>query len=536
MTTVWGATSTTDEVLSGINLHGKRVLITGVSAGIGVETARALAAHGAQVVGAARDLAKAKAATAQVEHDAAAHGGRFELVALDLANLQSVRACADELLARGKRFDVVIANAGVMAMPFGHTADGFETQFGTNHLGHFVFVNRIAPLLAAGGRLINLASSGHRFSNVDLNDPNFQHTPYDPFVAYGRSKTANILFAVAFDRRHSARNVRAAAVHPGAIPTELGRHLDPAQFAKLLDQMNQQLAAEGKPPFEFKTIPQGAATSVWAGVVAPAEEIGGRYCVELPCRRHRAGPRADQCHQRRRSRICARSRQRRGTLEQERRTGGRDVLKGKNEMAEATELGGAFTFAGTSLTVHRLGYGAMQLAGQDGDKRVWGPPRDIPGAVTVLREAIASGVNHIDTSDFYGPHVTNQLIRRAMHPYPKDLVIVTKVGARRGADGSWPRARSRQEIIDAVHDNLRNLKLDALQVVNLRLGGFAAPEDEPFEEPLSALAELQQQGLVQHIGLSNVFPSQLEQARKITAIVLHPEPLQPGSPRRRPVH
>jgi len=156
--------------------------------------------------------------------------------------------------------------------------DGFETQFGTNHLGHFVLVNRIAPLIHPGGRLINLASSGHRFSNVDLNDPNFQRTAYDPFVAYGRSKTANILFAVAFDGRHRERGIRAAAVHPGGIRTELGRHMDPAQLEKMIDQMNQQLAAQGKAPFLWKTIPQGAATSVWAGFVAGADEVGGRYC------------------------------------------------------------------------------------------------------------------------------------------------------------------------------------------------------------------------------------------------------------------
>ena len=182
----FGATSTTDEVLSGVNLHGKRILVTGVSAGLGVETARSLAAHGAQVVGAARDFTNAKAATAQVQKDAADNGGSFELTELDLADLKSVRACAEELLANGERFDVIIANAGVMATPFGHTADGFETQFGTNHLGHFVLVNRIAPLIPTGGRLINLSSSGHRFSNVDLEDPNFERTPYDPFVAYGR--------------------------------------------------------------------------------------------------------------------------------------------------------------------------------------------------------------------------------------------------------------------------------------------------------------------------------------------------------------
>src|SRR6202162_2133308 len=209
-TNLFGAHSTTDEVLSGVNLRGKRILVTGVSAGLGVETARALVAHGAQVVGAARDLAKADGAMTEVR--------------------KRVRACADGLLAKGDLFDVIIANAGVMATPFGHTPDGFETQFGTNHLGHFVFVNKIASLIRAGGRLINLASSGHRFANVALEDPNFERTPYEPFVAYGRSKTANILFAVAFDLRHRDRGVRAAAVYPGGIQTELARHLDPAQL------------------------------------------------------------------------------------------------------------------------------------------------------------------------------------------------------------------------------------------------------------------------------------------------------------------
>ena len=173
---------------------------------------------------------------------------------------------------------MIIANAGVMATPFTYTTDRFEMQFGTNHLGHFVLVNRIAPLLRKGGRLINLSSAGHRYSNVDLNDPNFEKTPYDPFIAYGRSKTANILFAVAFDQRHRERGVRAAAVHPGVIQTELGRNVEPGAIENLVKQMNEQLAAEGKGPFEWKTIPQGAATSVWAGVVAPADEIGGHYC------------------------------------------------------------------------------------------------------------------------------------------------------------------------------------------------------------------------------------------------------------------
>jgi NAD(P)-dependent dehydrogenase (short-subunit alcohol dehydrogenase family) len=274
----FGARSTTDEVLSGVNLQGKRILITGVSAGLGIETARALAAHGASVIGAARDLAKAESATTEVRKAAAAGGGSFDLVELDLASLKSVRACAEGLLAGNESLDVIIANAGVMATPFGHTTEGFETQFGTNHLGHFVFVNKIAPLIRAGGRVINLASSGHRFANVDLEDPGFEKTPYEPFVAYGRSKTANILFSVAFDARHRGRGIRAAAVHPGGIKTELGRYMDPAQFQVLVESINKQLASEGKGPFEFKTIPQGAATSVWAAAVASADEIGAKYC------------------------------------------------------------------------------------------------------------------------------------------------------------------------------------------------------------------------------------------------------------------
>ena len=278
MANLFGATSTTEDVLSGVNLRGKRILVTGVSAGLGVETARSLAAHGAKVVGAARDLEKAKAATALVQKDAAANGGSLELIELDLANLKSVRACADGLLEKGESFDVVIANAGVMATPFGHTSDGFETQFGTNHLGHFVLVNRIASLIRAGGRLINLSSAGHRYSNVDLDDPNFERTPYEPFVAYGRSKTANILFAVAFDKRHRDRRVCAAAVHPGGIQTELGRYAEPGRIERVIGELNRQLAAQGKGPFQWKSIPQGAATSVWAAVVAPANEIGGQYC------------------------------------------------------------------------------------------------------------------------------------------------------------------------------------------------------------------------------------------------------------------
>jgi aryl-alcohol dehydrogenase-like predicted oxidoreductase len=184
-------------------------------------------------------------------------------------------------------------------------------------------------------------------------------------------------------------------------------------------------------------------------------------------------------------------------------------------MTTQTNLGGTFTFPGTSMTVNRMGYGAMQLAGP----HVWGPPRDPDAALAVLREAIAAGVNHIDTSDFYGPHVTNQIIKQALHPYPAGLVIVTKIGARRGSDQSWIPALSRQEIIDGVHDNLRNLALDTLDVVNLRVGGINGPTPGSIAEPLTVLAELKQQGLIRHLGLSNVSPAQLAEAQKIAPIV-----------------
>jgi NAD(P)-dependent dehydrogenase (short-subunit alcohol dehydrogenase family) len=278
MSKTFGAKSTTDEVLEGVDLSGKRVLVTGVSAGLGVETARTLAAHGAQVVGAARDLNKARKATAEVSAQAA-NGGGLELIELDLASLKSVRAAADALLADGRKFDLVIANAGVMACPKSFTEDGFETQFGTNHLGHFVFVNRIISLFKPGSRLVNLSSAGHRYGDVNLDDPNFEHTEYTEFGAYGRSKTANILFAVEFDRRHKNAGIRATAVHPGGIITELGRHFPPGALEERVAQINAERPA-GTPPFEFKTVPQGTATTVWAGVVAPAGDVGGKYCED----------------------------------------------------------------------------------------------------------------------------------------------------------------------------------------------------------------------------------------------------------------
>jgi pyridoxine 4-dehydrogenase len=184
-------------------------------------------------------------------------------------------------------------------------------------------------------------------------------------------------------------------------------------------------------------------------------------------------------------------------------------------MTKQTDLGGSFTLPSTSMTLNRMGYGAMQLAGPE----VWGPPRDVDGAVAVMREAVASGVNHIDTSDYYGPHVTNQIIKQALHPYPDSLVIVTKVGTRREADKSWLHALSRQELISAVHDNLRNLGRDRLDVVNLRVGGIMGPSEGSIEEPLTVLAELKRQGLIRHLGMSNISPEQLAEAQKITEII-----------------
>jgi NAD(P)-dependent dehydrogenase (short-subunit alcohol dehydrogenase family) len=272
--TEFGAQSTADEVLSRVDLAGRRVLVTGVSAGLGVETARAAAAHGARVVGTARDLKKAGQALA--EH----RDLNIEVVECDLASLRSIRACTTALADRSARFDVLIANAGVMNCPFGQTEDGFETHFGTNHLGHFALINRLLPQVADGGRIVILSSSAHQASDVDLDDPGFARTPYDPFVAYGRSKAANVLTAVALDHRLRDRGIRVTALHPGGIMTELLRHTTP----EMLQQMAAQsaLAADGTEgtPTVVKTVEQGAATTAWAAFIARADEVGGRYCED----------------------------------------------------------------------------------------------------------------------------------------------------------------------------------------------------------------------------------------------------------------
>jgi NAD(P)-dependent dehydrogenase (short-subunit alcohol dehydrogenase family) len=259
---IYGPTATADEALDGRRLTGKRILVTGVSSGVGVETARALASHGAVVVGAVRDLAKGAMAMEALVPD-----GSFNLVELDLSSLECVRICTAALLAEANPFDLIIANAGVMAMPFGLTVDGFETHFATNYLSNFLLVNQMAALLRREGRVVMVSSAGHRGADVDLNDPNFERKPYDPLVAYRQSKTATILFAVEFDRRYRSRKIRATAVHPGAVLTETTQ--------KLIDAQPSAASA-----FTWKTVAQGAATSVWAGCVAPADEVGGRYAED----------------------------------------------------------------------------------------------------------------------------------------------------------------------------------------------------------------------------------------------------------------
>ncbi len=266
----FGFESTTDDVLEGIDLTGMQVLVTGASAGLGVETVRALAAHGANVTAAVRDLDKAKAALAQSAPDAA-----VELRELDLADLASVRRFAEGFLADHQTLDILIGNAGVMACPERRTADGFEMQFGTNHLGHFLLVNLLTPALVAakGARVVLLSSAGHRLSDVDLDDPGWERTPYDPWAAYGRSKTANALCAVGIDTRLADQGVRAFAVHPGVIITELARDVTPEAWAAF----QALLPPDEGGQMTYKTVEQGAATTVYAATSPDLAGVGGRY-------------------------------------------------------------------------------------------------------------------------------------------------------------------------------------------------------------------------------------------------------------------
>ena len=270
--TTFDAESTADEVLEGLDLAGRRILVTGASAGLGLETTRALAAHGASVTMAVRDLAKGDAAMAEVR--AAVPTADLDLRELDLADLASVRRFASAFAADHPQLHVLIANAGVMACPPGTTADGFETQLGTNHLGHFLLIQLLTPALVAAGRarVVLLSSAGHRFGDIDLEDPRFERQPYDAWVAYGRAKTANVLCAVELDRRLRDRGVRAFAVHPGGIQTELGRHLTEETLGVLMERL-----AAAPTPTVWKSVAQGAATTVWAATSPDLDGQGGLY-------------------------------------------------------------------------------------------------------------------------------------------------------------------------------------------------------------------------------------------------------------------
>ncbi|MGO7733140.1 SDR family NAD(P)-dependent oxidoreductase [Rhizobium leguminosarum] len=277
MTTTFNATSTATEVLAEQDLRNKRILITGISSGIGFETASALIARGANVVGSVRDAAAVADSCAAIEVSASKSGGKLEVIELDLGSLASVRASADRLIAAGRKFDVIIANAGVMATPERRTADGFELQLGVNHLGHFVLINRLGPLINEAGRVVVLSSTGHRAADVDFDDPNFDRGFYDRWIAYGRSKTANALFAVEFDRRYRKFGVRACSVMPGASVTPLVRYLSQDDLLSLTTAIESARKELGLTPLQYKTPAQAAATTVWAAFIADGEEIGGRY-------------------------------------------------------------------------------------------------------------------------------------------------------------------------------------------------------------------------------------------------------------------
>lgn len=269
--TSFGWETTAEEALAGCDLTGKRVLVTGVSAGIGTETARVLVQSGAEVIGAARNLEKARQATGDM-------GDRLRLVELDLASLASVRACADGLVTEGQPIDVIIANAGMLAGALERTVDGFESQLGCNHLGHFLLVNRVEGLLRDGGRVVNLSSLAHRFGDIDLDDPNFERRKFDTTAGYGAAKTATVLFTVELDRRWRQRGVRAVAVHPGAVATDLAGAMSPELVGEMMSIMLAEGASAESAP--IKDVAQGAATSVWAAFVAPAELVGGQYCED----------------------------------------------------------------------------------------------------------------------------------------------------------------------------------------------------------------------------------------------------------------
>jgi len=270
--TSFGATTTTDEVLEGIDLSGKRVVITGGASGLGTETARAMAAKGAQIVIPARDMAKGEAAVSEIQKSVP--DAQIEVMDLDLGSMASIRSFADEFLAKHDRIDLLINNAGVMACPYGETSDGLEMQFGTNHIGHFLMTNLLKPAVLKGqGRIVNLSSRGHHFDGVHFDDPNFDNREYEKWASYGQAKTANVLFSVALEKRLAGNGVHAYAVHPGGIRTNLGRHLTEEDIAILMKRMEENAGKS----VAFKTVEAGAATTCYAATAPELEGKGGVY-------------------------------------------------------------------------------------------------------------------------------------------------------------------------------------------------------------------------------------------------------------------
>lgn len=271
----FGWASTTDEVLDGKDMRGLTVFITGANSGLGQETARAMASKGAHIIMAGRDQAKLDEAAAAIH--AEVPGAQLDTITVDLTSLENIRAATSRARQRFSKIDLLINNAGVMATPFQHTADGFEMQFGTNHLGHFALTGELFPLIEAGEgkRIVNLSSRGHHFAPVDFEDPHFRHRPYDPWQSYGHSKTANVLFSVGLEQRYAVLGIHAYAVHPGGIQTNLGRHMTPEMVETLMKRVTTSDAG-----FAWKTIPQGAATSCWAATAPELEGKGGVYCED----------------------------------------------------------------------------------------------------------------------------------------------------------------------------------------------------------------------------------------------------------------
>jgi NAD(P)-dependent dehydrogenase (short-subunit alcohol dehydrogenase family) len=275
----FGFDSTADEVLEGQDLSGRTALVTGGYSGLGQETARAMAAKGAHVILSGRDASKLSAAADEIAKET---GAQVDTLVCDLASLDSVREAAKEANDRFEKIDLLINNAGVMACPLARTADGFEMQFGTNHLGHFLLTNLLMPLVEKGEapRIVNLSSRGHHIDRVHFDDPNYESREYEKWQAYGQSKTANILFSVGLEKRLAGKGIHAYALHPGGIQTNLGRHMSEEDVADLMERIRKSAEESGQEPQPFKTIPQGAATTCWVATTDALADSGGLYCED----------------------------------------------------------------------------------------------------------------------------------------------------------------------------------------------------------------------------------------------------------------